>query len=105
MKTGPSRRPVDGLLSAYPRGLLTSIHRWSRRLRGGVSAEKPPWAGTMTVFEVAVVANPGGTSSESSIARDRPHRGDVRRRDIGRRRRVDRAGDADGPSRTRSADR
>src|SRR4051812_30833743 len=74
----------------------------------GVRVEYPRkklfWAGTMTVFEVAVVANPGGTSSESSMARGRLQPGDLRRRDVGRGRRADGAGDADGRSRARSAD-
>src|SRR3990172_7191732 len=38
----------------------------------------------MTVFEVVVVTNRGGTSSEWSIARDRSHRGDCRRSELGR---------------------
>jgi hypothetical protein len=42
----------------------------------------------MTVFEVVVVANPGGTSSEWSIARDRARRGDLRRRESGCQRRL-----------------
>jgi hypothetical protein len=37
----------------------------------------------MTVFKVVFVANPGGTSSEASIALDRSCRGDLRRSDPG----------------------
>src|SRR5215211_8201609 len=58
----------------------------------------------MTVFKVAVVASPGGTSSESSIARHRPGRGDLRRSEFGGQRRVDGGGNAGLAARPRGAD-
>src|SRR5215211_3602038 len=58
----------------------------------------------MTVFKVAVVASPGGTSSESSIARHRPGRGDLRRSEFGGQRRVDGGGHAGLAARPRGAD-
>ena len=51
------------------------------------------------MFEVAMIASPGGTFSESSIARDRPHPGDVRRRELGGERRLVVAGRARGSAR------
>src|SRR2546428_14003250 len=56
----------------------------------------------MTVSYVVVVASRGGTSSGWSIARDRPARGDLRRRVARRERRADHAGCVDGPARSRS---
>src|SRR5215218_5256084 len=42
----------------------------------------------MTVSDVVEVPNPGGTSSEASIAPDRPGRGDLRRAEPGGQRRA-----------------
>ena len=42
----------------------------------------------MTVFYVVLLTSQGGTSSDASIARDRPHRGHLRRPEPGRQRRA-----------------
>ncbi len=83
-----ARRGVGWHNGGRPTSPRTSGRTWEPKACIAYTGRTGLVLGKMTVSEALICTNSVGTSSKASIARNRPHRGDLRRRALGAQRRV-----------------